>query len=41
VGNTQLVKKKVTYLVLNVDTAQSSIIKSIAAPTFDQTDKYT
>ena len=40
VGNTQLVKMKVTYLVLNVETAQSSVI-SIAVPTFDQTDKYT
>mgnify|MGYP007133247144 CR=1 FL=1 len=40
VGNTQLVKKKVTYLSLKVRTAQSSVIKSIAMPTFDQTDKY-
>jgi len=41
VGNTQLVKKKVTYLSLNVETAHSSVIKSIAVPTFHQTDKYT
>ena len=41
VGNTQLVKRKVTYLSLKVETAQSSVIKSIAVPTLDQTDKYT
>jgi len=27
VGNTQLVKKKVTYLSLNVETAHSNVIK--------------
>jgi len=41
VGNTQLVKKNVTYMQLNVESAQSSVIKSIAVPTFDQTEKYT
>jgi len=28
-------------MALNFETAQSSVIKSIALPTFDQTDKYT
>ena len=40
-GNTQLVKRKVTYLAINVETAQSSVIKSIAVPIFNQTDKHT
>ena len=41
VGNIQLDEKKVTYMSLNDETAQSSVIKRIAMPTFDQTDKYT
>jgi len=41
VGNIQLDEKKVTYMSLNDETAQSSVINRIAMPTFDQTDKYT
>jgi len=41
VGNTQLVKKKVTYLALNLETAQSSVMKCMVVPKFDLTDKYT
>ena len=40
-GNTQLVKKKVTYLAINVETAQYSVMKCMAVTTFNQTDKYT
>jgi len=41
VGNTQLVKKKVTYLALNLETAQSSVMKCMVVPKSDLTDKYT
>ena len=41
VENTQLVKKKVTYLAQNFETAQSSVMECMSVSKFDQADKYT
>jgi len=41
VENTQLAKKKVTYLAQNFETAQSSVMECMAVSKFDQADKYT